>query len=238
MNKKKDLINNALVFGIIILFFGLAVQPGTAIVQTEKIESESKDFLFKTIIEIVNHREIKNLFEQEMKNGFFLDFNYNLRSVYRKLLLKDPNLLIQSIFTKPTVTCEYLDTAYNQGCDLINVIGEDKALEIIESITVTNPNISNKLSYILKNNEEINEKITEIKAINQQLNPSLPFEGYPIICVVLLVLLFTVSIPFASFFGLILLMSSHPFLGPIILGLFLMFSAIVVIFLELIVIFC
>ena len=238
MKKKKDLINNALVFGIIILFFGLAVQPGTATVQHEKIGKEPKEYLFQTIIDILNNKDIKNLFEQEKKNGFFLDFDYNLRSLYRKLLFRDPNLLFRSIFTKPTITYEYLDTAYNQGCDLINIIGEDKALEIIESITIKNPNLSNKLSDILKNNVEINEKLTEIKTMNQQLNPTLPFEGYPIICVVLLVLLFTVSIPLASFFGLILFMSSHPFLGPFILGLFLLFSAIVGIFLELIVIFC
>ena len=238
MNKKKDLITNALVIGIIILLFGLAVQPGTATLQPENITTEPKDYLFQTIIDIANNKDVKNLLEQEKNNGFFLDFDYNLRSVFRKLFIKDPNLLRQSIFTKPTLTHEYFNFAYNQGLDLINIIGEDRALEIIESITVTNPNFSNKLSDIIKNNQEINEKMVEIKAMNQQLNPTLPFEGYPIICVILLVLLFTVSIPLASFFGLILLLSSHPFLGPIIFGLFMVFSTIVGIFLELIVIFC
>lgn len=238
MNKKKDLINTTLVFGIIILFIGLAVQPGTATVQPEKIRLEPKLLLFQTIIDIANNQEVENLFEQEKNNGLFLDFNYNFRSVYRKLLFKDPNLLRSLIFTKPTINHEYLNFAYKQGCELIDIFGEDKDLEIIESITLTNPNFSSKLSNIIKNNEEINEKIEEIKAINKQLNPTLPFEGYPIICVILLVLLFTVSIPLASFFGLILLLSSHPLFGPIIAGLFLMFSIIVGIFLELIIIFC
>jgi len=238
MNKKKDLIKNSLVFGIIILLFGLAVQPGTATVQPNEKEIKPKELLFQTIIDIANNQEVKNLLEQEKHNGFFLDFNYNLRNLYRQLLFKDPHLLRTVIFSKPTITHEYLNFAFNKGCEMINLIGEDIALEIIESITVTNPNFSSKLSNIIKNNDEINDKILEIKAMNQKLNPTLPFEGYPIICIILLVLLFTVSIPLASFFGLIVMLSSFPVLGPIFFSLFLIFLTVVGIFLELIVIFC
>ncbi|KYK30636.1 MAG: hypothetical protein AYK22_03385 [Thermoplasmatales archaeon SG8-52-3] len=238
MNKKKDLIKNTLVFGIVILFVGLAVQPGTANTQKRDINCEPEDFLFQTIIDIVNNKKVKNLLEQEMNNDLLLDFNYNFRSLFRKILFKDPNLLNSLIFTRPTFSPEYLNFALEKGYELTNLIGEDKVFEVVESITITNPKFSKSFSDIISNNEQINNKITEMKAMNQELKPTFPFEGNPIICVILLLLAFTVAIPIASFFGIIMLLSSHPFLGPLILGLFVMASGIVVIFLELIAIFC
>ena len=82
MNKKKGLINYTFVLGIIILLLGIAVQPGTAKVQTNNINEDEKDILFQTIIDIANNKDLKNLIDIEKNNGFFLDFDLN----YSKLL--------------------------------------------------------------------------------------------------------------------------------------------------------
>jgi len=238
MNKKKSLIKNTLVLGTFILFIGLAVQPSTANIKPDKLDVESKEFLFQTIIDIANNKELKNLFEQEKNNDFFLDFDSNLRGIYRKLIFRNPNLLRSLIVTKPTITHDYLNFAFEQGNKLINIIGEDRALEIIESITITNPTISNGLSNIIEKNEEIKNKIAEIKIMNQELNPTLPFEGYPIICAILLMLTFTFAIPMVSIFVLILMLSSRPILGPFFVGLLAIFSANLALFLKLVKTYC
>ncbi len=238
LNKKKGLIKNTLVFGIIILFIGLAVQPGTATVQTDKNVEETKEFLFQTIIDIVNNEEIINLFNQEKNTGFFLDFDHSLRSIYRNILFKDPSLIGSLIFTNPTFTRNHLELAYEKGCKLINLIGEDKALEIIESIKNTNPTFSNGLSNIIKNNEDIKNKITEIKVMNQELNPTTPLEGYPLICAILLILTFTFAIPMVSIMVIILVLSSRPIFGPFFVAILGLFSANLALFLKLIQTFC
>lgn len=238
MNKKSVLANKILVIGIPFLLFAISVQPGIATFHPTKIYIEPKEFLFETIIDISNNPDVKNLIEQAKNNCVFLDFDSYNRNIYRRLLFRNPNLFCSLIFTKPCITHEYLDIAYAQGCDLMNVIGEDKAMEIIESITFTNPNFSNKLSNIIKNNDQLNYKINEIKAMNYELNHQSPFKGHPIICAILLTILFTVVIPFVSFFGLIVLLSNFLILGPIFFSLFLASLAIVGIFLELIALVC
>jgi hypothetical protein len=238
MRKKNSLIRNLLVLGIIVLLIGIAVQPSTATVQNELIDKNKKEFLFQTIIDITNKKEIEDLIDNEKNSGFFLDFNYNLRSIYREILLKDPALVRSLIFSKQKITQDYLNFAYNSGCKITNILGEEKVFELVDSITVKNPAFSDKLSNIIENNEEINNKISELKIINQELNPTSPFDGYPIICGVLLMLTFTFALPMFSIFFLILLLSSHPLLGPLFVGLLGLFSANLAFFLALVKTFC
>jgi len=238
MNKKKCLIKKILAFSIIMIFLGLAVQPGTANVETDKKDEFDKNFLFQTIVDIANNKEFKNLIDKEKKNGLFLDVHYNIKNIFRKILLKEPNLLSSLFFTRSDLTHGNLDLAYETGCELINIVGEDKALEIIDSITITNPTISKKLSDIIYSNEKIKNKIAEIKLMNRELNPTLPFEGYPLICAVLLMLTFTFAIPMVSIFVIILTLSTHPVLGPLLVGFLGLFSANLALFLTLIKIFC
>ena len=70
MSKKKGLIRNVLVLGIIILLMGIAVQPGTATVQNDLNFKDKKDILFQTIIDIANNKDFKNLIcTLELKGG-------------------------------------------------------------------------------------------------------------------------------------------------------------------------
>jgi hypothetical protein len=237
MSKKKGLIRNVLVLGIIILLMGIAVQPGTATLQTEEADIDPKDTLFQTIIDIANNQEVKNLFEKEKNNGFFFDFDYNI-NVYTNILLKNPDLLNLLFLTKTSFTHRNLEFAYEKGYEIINEIGEDKAAEIVESITITNPRIFNELSNIFENNEEINNKISEIKVINEESNSALLFNGTPIICGILLMLTFTFAIPMVSICVIILTLSSRPILGPFFVGLLGLFSANLALFFTLVKTFC
>jgi len=237
MRKKKGLIRNLLVLGIIFLLMGIAVQPGTATLQTEKADIDPKDTLFQTIIDIANNQEVINLFEKEKNNGFFFDFDNNI-NVYTNILLKNPELLNLLFLTKTSITHRNLELAYEKGYEIINKIGEDKAAEIVESITITNPRISNGLSNIFENNEEINNKISEIKVINQESNSALLFNRTPIICAILLMLTFTFAIPMVSICVIILTLSSRPLLGPFFLALLGLFSANLALFMTLVKTFC
>jgi hypothetical protein len=238
MVKNRVFIRKALVYGIIILLIGIAAQHGTATVQIEKNDVEKKDFLFQTIVDIANNEDFKNLLFEDKNNGFFLDFDNNMRKVYRNILYQNPDLLSLLFLTKNSLTQNKLEFAYEKGLELVNNIGEEKALELIESITITDPTISNGLSDILENNEEINNKIEEIRIMNQELNPSLPFDGNPIICGILLMLTFTFAIPMVSIFVIILTLSSRPLLGPIFLGLLGIASANLALFMTLVKTFC
>ena len=73
---------------------GIAVQPGTAKVQTNNINEDEKDILFQTIIDIANNKDLKNLIDIEKNNGFFLDFDYKFKNIYRKILFNNPGLYI------------------------------------------------------------------------------------------------------------------------------------------------
>jgi hypothetical protein len=236
--KNKIIIRNTLVFGIIFLLIGIAVQPGTATVQIDKDYEEQIDYLFQTIIDISNNKDFKNLINKEMRNGFVLDFDYNFKNDYRNMLFKNPNLLSSIFLTKTTLTKNNLESAYEKGRNLINTIGEDKALDLINSIKINNPTISNGLSEIFNKNEKISSKISEIKLMNQELNPTLPFDGNPLICAILLMLTFTFAIPMVSIFIILLVLGTWPLLGPFFIALLGLFTANLALFLSLIKEFC
>ena len=237
MIKKRALIKNALVFGIVLLFIGLAVQPSTANFQSQKVDIEPKDLLFQTIIDIANNQEFQNLIAQEKNNGFILDIDSNTRNLCSKLLFKNPELLNLLFSTKNSINYNQLDFAYKQGCEIIKIIGEDKALEIIESIKITNSEFSEGLSEILTNDEEIYNKISTLKSMNQEIDPTLPIEN-PILCGIIMMLTFTFAIPMVSLCVIFLALSSRPILGPLFVTLLFMFSANLALFLKLVQRFC
>jgi hypothetical protein len=238
MIKNRILIRNTLVFGIIILLFGIAVQPGTATVQIYRDHEEKLDFLFQTIVEISNDKEFKNLINREMKNGCFLDFNYDFKNVYRNILFDNPSLLSSLFLTKNSLTQNNLESAYEKGRVIINEVGEDTALDLFESIKINNPRISNGLSDIFNDNEKIKSRISEIKLMNQELNPTLPFDGNPLICAILLMLTFTYAIPMVSIFVILLTLSTWPILGPFFVALLALFTANLALFITLVKEFC
>ena len=238
MSKKKGLIRNVLVLGIIILLMGIAVQPGTATVQNDLNFKDKKDILFQTIIDIANNKDFKNLICNENNNDFYFEFDYNLRKDFRDIFFNNLGLFSQLLFTKTSLTHNKLDLAYEKGSELLNNIGEDKALELVESIKITNPRISNGISDILEENEEIKIKIEELKMMNREIKPTSPTQINPIICGILLMLTFTFAIPMVSICVIILTLSTRPILGPFFVVLLGIFSANLALFLSLVKTFC
>jgi len=189
---KQRIICKALAVAVIILFLGLAIQPSVATVQPEtEIDIEPKEYLFQTIIEIANNPDVNSLLEQHRNDLFKVDID---RSIYRKLFLRNPRLLLNMLFTKPSITCEYLDKCYNNGIEITNIIGEDKALELIESIKVTDIEVFDELNEIVLNNEELSDRLVVLEEMNKGYVSDLTWE-FPVICNILAIILVVLFIP-------------------------------------------
>lgn len=196
------LIRKALVFVIIVLLISVTFPPSIAIIQHEEviIDISPKDYLFQTIIDIVNNPDIKELLEQHNSDLLNVDIN---RNIYCKILFRDPRLFFNILFTRPSMMFNYLDKCYNNGIEIINILGEDKALEIMESMEFTDTRVLNELNNIIMNNEELFERITILEKLNDKTYPDLPFGFNPIICAVLYVITFVACLGEAFFFGII-----------------------------------
>jgi hypothetical protein len=169
---KEGMFWKGLVFGVIVLFIGVAVQPGISsnIKQEEKTNVDPKDYLFQTILDISNNPKVKELFEQykdDWKNNNPIGLNSEYRNVFFKLLVKNPKLFFSPLFTTPVDSYEYIESAYDTGCKIINTIGEDKAIQIIESVKFANPEIFDKLTTIIMNNAELSNRITTLTELNE-----------------------------------------------------------------------
>ena len=186
-------IKNGLVVGVILLFIGVTVQPSIAInpisSDNEEKEIESKNFLFQTIIDIANNPEFKKLFDQYKYDLFEVEID---RSVYRKLIFRNPRVFRSFIFTKPSMSLEYLNKCFNNGIEVTNVLSENKALEIMKSIEVTNPKLLDELNNIILNDEELSGKLVLL----EEMNNGLIYLFYPIICGILLIVTLGAMIPF------------------------------------------
>ncbi len=184
MDKKPVVLYKTLVVGIILLFIGVAVQPSVATIQPEeKINAEPKDYLFQTIIDIVNNADVKDLLEPYNHKLFTSDYDY--KGVFSKLMLRNPRILFSMLFTKPSITYDYLDKCYNGGIEITNILGEDKTLEMLESIEVTNQEVLDELNNIIINDEEISDRIAILEEMNKEIKPKSPLENNSLICGIL-----------------------------------------------------
>lgn len=194
-----------LAFVITILFFGVSVQSSIATDQPEKetdIKVEPKEYLFQTIIDIVNNPDIKEVLEQYNHILFFSDYDY--KDVLSKLLFRNPRLLYNMLFSKPSITYDYLNKCYNKGIEITNILGEDIALEIINSIKFTDTELLDELNNIILKNDELSNKIDILEEMNKKLNPDLPFNKHPIICSILVLMFIYEVAKFGTFYSLFL----------------------------------
>ena len=175
-------VSKTLAVAVIILFLGLAIQPSVAVQPETELDIEPKDYLFETIIDIANNPEVKELFEEYGNNIYDLDYNY--KGILLKILFNNPKLLFSKLFTKPKITSEYLNSVFNEGCEIVDIIGEDKALEMVKSVKFTNPDIVDDLHNIVLNDEELSNRFTTLTELNLG-----SLEEPPMICVILVILL-------------------------------------------------
>jgi hypothetical protein len=195
-----------LVMAIVFLFIGVGVYPAIAVtpkkttnITQEKVfeqlvETDPKEYLFQTIIDIANNpdvNELLNQIEDQWKNGnCYMSWDFNSKSVFQKLLFNKPNLLYSILFTESSLTHQYLKSSYNRGCKVTNILGEENVIEIVESAEITNPEIYDELNNIIMNDEELYDKITMLAEMNEELDSNLPFKNYSRICKILLILFY------------------------------------------------
>ena len=230
-----------IIIGVIALFIGLGFQPALAIetnlptyiVKEEDIEP--KDYLFETIIEIAKNPEVKNLFDEYGHNIFNLNYDYN--DIYRQIFFKNPKLLSSLLNTKPKLTNEYLNFVYNQGCDIVNIIGEYKALIKVKSVKISNPEIFNVLNSIIVNNVELSNRISTLEIMNTEVKPDKPFEDNPIICSISWLCLIPAFISAMIFINLEYAFKNFPMLSSILHSFGFLCAEISLFFLALIMIF-
>jgi len=165
------------VIGITTLFLGLAIQPSVAVKPETEIDIEPKDYLFQIIIDIASNPEVKELLEKNDNFFFSVDI---ARSVYRILLFRNPRLFFNTLFSKPSMTVEYLNICYNKGIEFTNIIGEDESLEIMENVKFTDTNLFGNLNNIISKDEKLSNRLETVKVMNKELNSVTPIED--IIC--------------------------------------------------------
>ena len=162
---KKDLLSKTLVMGIVVLFIGIGVQSAFAVDIPEKEEIEPKDYLFETIVAISNNQDIQDLLD-EYKDSF--NFNLNNQYIFRQLFFKNPDLLCSMVFTKTKTTSKYLDNTYDQGVELVDIFGEKKTMEMLDSIELTNPELLDDLYQIIINDAELSNRISTLDEMNNE----------------------------------------------------------------------
>ena len=180
MERNPVLLYKALVVGVILLFIGMGVQPAIATVQPEEeiIDVEPKDYLFQTIIDIANNPEIKGLLEQHGNDLLKVDID---RRVYRKSFFRNPRLFFNILFTKPSMSVKYLNKCYNKGVEITNILGEDKVLEIIENVEITDTKLFDELNNIIINDEGLLVRLETLNEMNKEFYSDPPLKD-TIIC--------------------------------------------------------
>jgi len=200
---KKEWLVKTLALGIVVLFISINYQPIIAektisVEKTSENESydfeEAKEYLFQTIIDISNNPEVKE-FLNEHKHDLIINNNnnYDCKNAIKKICSKNPKLLKSILFTKPEMTFEYLEKNYNRGLEIVDILGEEESLKIVESVK-TNPEFFVELKNIILNNKYLSDRITTIREINNELKSYSIFK--PIFCFInfLLILHFAIRI--------------------------------------------
>jgi hypothetical protein len=194
---KKEWLVKTLAMVIVVLFISVSYQPiiaeNTTSVGKESSYNnldfeEAKEYLFHTIIDISNNPDVKELFKQLKYNQRIFTSDYDYKSVFSQLFLKKPELLLSILFTKPKMTYEYINQTYNRGIKCVNILGEKQALDMTDSIKISNPDLLNELNNIIKNDKELSNRISTLEIMNNDLELDSPFKGRPIICICLLLI--------------------------------------------------
>jgi hypothetical protein len=177
---------------VMCLFVGMVFQPAFAVesnvsVDNIKIEEdiEPKDYLFETIIEIANNPEVKELFDEYNYDLFKVDID---RSFYRKLLIRNPRIMFNTLFTKPSLSVEYIDKCYNNGIEITDILGEDKTLEIIENVEITDTKLFDEINDIISKDEELSNRLVILNEMNKDIKSEASWEDNPVICFILMLI--------------------------------------------------
>ncbi|KYK22438.1 hypothetical protein AYK24_02390 [Thermoplasmatales archaeon SG8-52-4] len=184
-------ILKSIVIGITLLFIGLAFQPIVSTNELKKEQMEPNNYLFETIIEIINNPEVNELLNQiedEWKNDNpYITWDFDSKVIFKNLFLKKPKILVSMLFAESSNTQDYLESSYMKGCEITKALGEKNVIDVIDSVEITNPDILDQLNNFIMNDAELNARISTLEDLNKD-SESVPFRNYSTICKVLLIL--------------------------------------------------
>jgi hypothetical protein len=195
----KDLLCKTIVIGIILLLISVGFQSAIAVDIPEKEEIEPKDYLFDTIIELNNHQDFQDILREYGYNIF--TYELDNKYIFRNLLFKNPELLSSIVFTKTEMTSQYLEKVYSQGTKLVEIFGEEKFLELLDSVEISNPEIFNDMRNIVLNDKELSDRVSTLSELN-----AITF----IICIILIIMIAGVLVKDSFFTGLSIMFINYP----------------------------
>jgi len=186
-------IYKTIVIILMLMLVGLVFQPAVSTYEIKNEELEPKKYLFETIVDIRKNPDVTNFFNNIEPDD--INLNINTRSAFFKILLKNPSLITSIWFTRPIVSQNYLSFVYSKGIEAVKIIGEEKSIEIVNSIAIKNPKIINDLKNIINNNKELSQRISTLEIMNNELKPDEPFADNPVICAIFcgLTILFVIN---------------------------------------------
>ena len=198
---KKDFMKKILIIGIIFLLVGVNMYPTVAekSISLETIstndESYVKEYLFQTIIDLVNHPCIQQLLEHskaDMRALFYCDVHNN--QILNKISFKNYDFLYTMLCTKPSFSQKYLTKLCDQGVALVSSIGEDEALKMLEFMQVNDQNLFNEFTYVIKHDAVLSHRFDTLAKMNDMIPNTLQTWPFPIVCTILFLNYFTLAI--------------------------------------------
>ncbi len=151
----------------------------------KEITEEAEEYLFQTIIDVANNPDVNDILKQNITNKFV--FDYDFKGIYSELIVKNPDFA-NMVITKPSISHDYLDKLFDIGVDMIDILGEEQVYEIMDTILISNTEVTNKVKNIIFNDAELSNR-TDILFDLVRL----------IVCLVLLALLAPVAILYSIF---------------------------------------
>lgn len=175
-------IYKTIVIILMLLLIGLAFQPAVSTHEIKNEESEPKKYLFETIIEFSKNPDGKNFLNNIEPND--INLNINTRAVFFKILLKNPSLITSMWFKKPIMSYNYFSFVYEKGIEAVKIIGEEKSIEIVNSLAIQNPKIIDDLKNVIDNDKELSQRISTLGIMNNEEKPDEPFADNPVVCAI------------------------------------------------------
>ncbi len=181
-------VKKGLVFAVILLFIGVAIQPGisTNTIQEEKTDVDAKNYLFQTIIDMVNNKEIQNIIQKSENRGSLTNSLHKPGLIISLMKSRTPfRLLSQSTF----LTKNFLEYAYRIGVKLSRTIDVSKMHLILQRYQVRNQEVQKEINTIIENNANLKAEITQLSSLNCDCEKNNAMNwSFPVICLILLII--------------------------------------------------
>ncbi len=171
------MIKKWLVIGIILLFVGVTMAPtinfNTVKASQQNVINErinQRELLFQTIVDIANNKEIQRIIlKSQMSRGIFPTTEF------------------------PVITKNQLRQMYFLGLILSKVISKSRIQSMVQKYQFNNQEIQKEISAVIEKDVTLKEEILQLQDPKCDCeNKSASEWRFPVICVVLMILFFSI----------------------------------------------